>query len=90
MRKVVQVKLPSKPPEPKPLSRPLSFEKILELDLKHEEQRKRYEYNPTLPHLFQGDILRSSRLIGKVYIYLPVEIDSNIRVKVEEVDPEIS
>ena len=91
MGKIVKLKMPSKPPdipEPELLSRPLSFEKILELDLKHEEQRKRYSYTSTLPHLFQGDILRDSRLIGKVYIYLPLEIDNNIRIKVEELEDE--
>lgn len=58
--------------------------------MEHEDKRKRYGYNPTLPHLFQGDILRNNRLVGKVYIYLPIEIDNNIRIKVEEVAPEIS
>lgn len=82
----IKVKVPRLPTESQPeLVRPLEFERIVSIDPDHEVRRKRYGYEPILPHLFIGNIYQDNRLVGKFHVYLPMEIEK-VKITVQEIE----
>ncbi len=73
----------------KALARPFSFEMLVPLDEDHERRRETYGFDPALGRKYQSQVVVDGRIVARVYIYVPLEIDApSLSIKVLEHGPE--